>query len=49
MREERDTRREVYVRIAGRRDRNRISEGVIDDECDSCSIVGGTVEGTGGV
>jgi hypothetical protein len=49
MREESDTRREVYVKIAGRRDRNNICEGLIVEECDSCRVVGGTEEGTGGI
>ena len=49
MREESDTRREVYVKIAGRRDRNKICEGLIVEECDFWRMVGGTEEGTGGM
>lgn len=46
---ERETRREVYVRIAGRRERNNTCEGVIVEECDSRRMVGGTVESRGGM
>ena len=42
-------KREVYVRIAGRRDRKRTWEGGIFEERDSWRIVGGTVDGKGGV
>lgn len=48
MREESETSREVYVKIAGRLEEKTTWEWTIVDECDSFRIVGGAGECTGG-
>lgn len=49
MRSERDTSREVYVRIAGRRDVKRTSEGSIVEDRGGWRIEGGVVVELGGL